>query len=69
MLCLLGYEDGYPVFYDIHLSEKRALELLVYLKDGGIFEKDLTKMVVLEVSGIVVPIDSLALGLNVSSNS
>ena len=31
---LANYPDGYPVLFDINLSTKRALELLVYLQVG-----------------------------------
>jgi hypothetical protein len=51
LLSSTGYPDGYPVLFDAHLSEKRMLQLLTYLGDGGMLSPTLTKTMTMEVSG------------------
>ncbi len=45
---LAGYPAGYPVLIDTHLTEKRTLQLLTYLSDGGLLNPKLTKTMSME---------------------
>jgi hypothetical protein len=54
VICLSGYpEDGYPVLFDSHISAKRTEELLIYLKDGGLLNDQLSKSMTLQVYMII----------------
>ena len=46
-----GYNDGFPVVFDVHLSEKRAIQLLTYLQDGGLLESKETESLTVKVLG------------------
>ncbi len=44
-----GYQDGYPVLFDSHISRTRTVELLTYLRDGGLLNDQLSKSMSLQV--------------------
>jgi hypothetical protein len=40
---LKGFDDGYPLLFDTHVSEKRVVDLLHYVQDGGLLSALLTR--------------------------
>mmetsp|Transcript_8258 Transcript_8258/g.24923 ORF Transcript_8258/g.24923 Transcript_8258/m.24923 type:complete len:2121 (-) Transcript_8258:1576-7938(-) len=46
---LQGYQDGYPVLFDTHVSEKRMLQLLSYVQDGGLLSSQLTDSMTMQM--------------------
>ncbi|KAG1675984.1 hypothetical protein FOA52_014228 [Chlamydomonas sp. UWO 241] len=47
---LKGFDDGYPLLFDTHVSEKvRIVDLLHYIQDGGMLSAQLTRSMTLQI--------------------
>ncbi|KAG1670027.1 hypothetical protein FOA52_011183 [Chlamydomonas sp. UWO 241] len=46
---LKGFDDGYPLLFDSHVSEKRIVDLLHYVQDGGMLSAQLTRSMTLQM--------------------
>ncbi|KAG1675992.1 hypothetical protein FOA52_014236 [Chlamydomonas sp. UWO 241] len=46
---LKGFDDGYPLLFDTHVSEKRIVDLLHYVQDGGMLSTQLTRSMTLQM--------------------
>ncbi|KAG1660944.1 hypothetical protein FOA52_005525, partial [Chlamydomonas sp. UWO 241] len=46
---LKGFADGYPLLFDTHVSEKRIVDLLHYVQDGGMLSAQLTRSMTLQM--------------------
>ncbi|KAG1675982.1 hypothetical protein FOA52_014226 [Chlamydomonas sp. UWO 241] len=46
---LKGFDDGYPLLFDTHMPEKRIVDLLHYIQDGGMLSAQLTRSMTLQM--------------------
>ncbi len=54
-----GYSDGYPVLFDNHITEKRAGQMLSYVRDGGFLSAAMTQSMTVEVRTVDVSVGEM----------